>query len=500
MGNNAIQRCVFALFLFFNMLDGACLTGKRDIAIVIDESGSVMNVNYIKQLAFLQKVASAFSIGEQGTLFGAVAFNTKARLAFTLDQHKTKESLLTAIGSVSYVPGGTAIGAGIDFARQQVFTVANGDRTEVDDYIIVITDGYSADTVTSGIAARNAGFTLFAVGVDGYDPGDLIAATGDANKVFTAPDYDSLDGIVDQLINAFPCDYFCGEQVIGNESPVNPVNNADKFTGQAFLLTDEMYIPSCCGVVAGVEFVPSLSGTLEFIVWRRDGSGGHMYWLVGKSDVIITDSQVGTVVNYTFPVGSRIIITDGDTFGWYSTGAVIPAYALCVDASTCPGSYQRSTVTLLEPGITSDWGGSSVSAVSGRVYDFRVHATNNTAPSPTKQTTALIPDHLAVGDVVMTYAPVDPDKAEIFTHVLNHTYFYFDTSTGEIKVKSVLPRSYAKYSMSVLSTDSCRHQLTTTVVITTYNSPPVLENLPTVIFITDNITAGETIFHLNLVD
>ncbi|XP_033724522.1 uncharacterized protein LOC117314564 [Pecten maximus] len=70
----------------------------------------------------------------------------------------------------------------------------------------------------------------------------------------------------------------------------------------------------------------------------------------------------------------------------------------------------------------------------------------------------------------------------------------------EIKVKSSLPRSYAKYAVTIVSTDSCQNSLSTTVTITTFNSPPVLENLPTVIFITDNITAGKTIFHLDLVD
>ncbi|XP_033724520.1 vitrin-like [Pecten maximus] len=193
--------------LFLERRFQLCVTGRRDIALVIDESASVMSHNYAKQLVFLQNVASKFSIGKQGTQFGAVAFNTNARLAFTLDQYLTKHSLLAAIGSVSYIPGGTSIGAGIEFARQHLFTAANGDRSDVDDYMIVITDGFSADTVTSGIAARNAGITLFAVAVDGYDINDLIAATGDVSKVFTAPNYDSLNTIVDLLANAFPCDY-----------------------------------------------------------------------------------------------------------------------------------------------------------------------------------------------------------------------------------------------------------------------------------------------------
>ncbi|XP_069114896.1 uncharacterized protein [Argopecten irradians] len=493
-----IQGRFLVLLLFVKTIDMACVTGRRDIALVIDESASVMSHNYAKQLTFLQNVASTFSIGTQATRFGAVAFNTNARLAFSFDTYLTKSSLLTAIGSVAYVPGGTSIGAGIDYARQHLFTAAKGDRSGVDDYIIVITDGFSADTVTSGIAARNAGITLFAVGVDGYDLNDLIAATGDVSKVFTAPNYDSLGGIVNQLASAFPCDYFCGEQTIGNAIPSNPVTNADSNTGQAFLLADEMYTPGCCGVVRAIEFVPSVSGTLEVLVWRRTSSGGQVYSIVWKTIVVIYDSQVGVVVNVTLPIESRIAFMDGDAFGWYNSGTVIPAYAVCADVTTCPAVYQMDNLTSLEPGMTSDWG--TATKISGRVYDFRIHTYNNTAPSPPKQTTALIPDHLKVGDAVMAFAPVDPDKGEIFSHDLNHTYFYYDDLTGEIKVKSSLPRSYAKYSVTILSTDSCQNTLSTTVTITTFNSPPVLQNLPAIIFITDNITAGVTIFHLDLED
>lgn len=183
------------------------MVGRKDIAFVIDESGSVGSVNFAKQLTFLQKVAASFAVGPEATLFGAVTFNTAARLAFTFDQHTTQSELQSAISSVSYVPGGTSIGAGIDFARQHLFTATNGDRADVDDYIIVITDGYSMDTVTSGVAARMAGFTLFAVGVDGYDANDLAGATGDINNVFTAVNYDLLDPLVNQLADAFPCDY-----------------------------------------------------------------------------------------------------------------------------------------------------------------------------------------------------------------------------------------------------------------------------------------------------
>ena len=51
-----------------------------------------------------------------------------------------------------------------------------------------------------------------------------------------------------------------------------------------YILDDDVYTVSCCGLISHWEFYPIRSGTVDFLVWRPNGTS---YNLVGYNTVSV---------------------------------------------------------------------------------------------------------------------------------------------------------------------------------------------------------------------
>jgi hypothetical protein len=98
-------------------------------------------------------VVNAFNIDPTRTQVGIVTFSP-VRLEFTLKKYKTKQSLLGAIGALSYHGGDTSTGPALDFVRANSFTPSEGGRADAPNILIVMTDGKSVDTAATKRAAQ----------------------------------------------------------------------------------------------------------------------------------------------------------------------------------------------------------------------------------------------------------------------------------------------------------------------------------------------------------
>ena len=82
-----------------------------------------------------------------------------------------------------------------------MFTSGNGDRSGVTNIGVVMSDGVSNDgsyTATQAAYARNAGITLFSIGIgSGIPMSELneIATDPDSDHVFAVSSFSALDGI-----------------------------------------------------------------------------------------------------------------------------------------------------------------------------------------------------------------------------------------------------------------------------------------------------------------
>lgn len=88
----------------------ACLAKVADVVFVIDSSGSVGEVNFLKIKEFMKQTVSVFDIGDDFTRVGVITFSTTARLEFLLNTYNTTKDLINAIDRIGYSHGGTNTG------------------------------------------------------------------------------------------------------------------------------------------------------------------------------------------------------------------------------------------------------------------------------------------------------------------------------------------------------------------------------------------------------
>ncbi|ESO97266.1 hypothetical protein LOTGIDRAFT_69761, partial [Lottia gigantea] len=85
-----------------------CITGKdSDVIFVLDESSSIDNRDFKKQLKFVQDVIKMFDIGPKKTQIGVVTFSDLPTVEFYLNTYKKKKDVLKAVGRVVYSGGNT---------------------------------------------------------------------------------------------------------------------------------------------------------------------------------------------------------------------------------------------------------------------------------------------------------------------------------------------------------------------------------------------------------
>lgn len=118
-----------------------------DIALVVDCSGSIRDTNAVGEdnwqliIDFMVDLVSSINIGEEKTHVGAVSFGNEAYLQFYLSNFTDSKSLQSAVRNIPYCGGNTHTTGGLRRTRTEIFNTAHGDRPEVPNVIVLITDG-----------------------------------------------------------------------------------------------------------------------------------------------------------------------------------------------------------------------------------------------------------------------------------------------------------------------------------------------------------------------
>ncbi|KAK3591356.1 hypothetical protein CHS0354_040317 [Potamilus streckersoni] len=178
---------------------------QADIVFLLDSSGSVGADNFQKMLGFVKDVVNSFNIGQMDVQVGVETFATNAKTEFTLNQYHDSNSIQAAVGKINYVPGYTHTGEALKYMREHSFLAAAGDRPDVPNIAIVVTDGQSnnhALTVSEAKLTQATNVTVLALGVgkaiDRAELGD-IATDPDSQNVYTAESFDALKSLRDLL-------------------------------------------------------------------------------------------------------------------------------------------------------------------------------------------------------------------------------------------------------------------------------------------------------------
>lgn len=117
----------------------------QDIVFVVDESGSIGISDYEMMKSFLSHLVSRLAVNHGKTRVGFVSYNTHINHFFDLNAYSSVQSLHTAIDKLKAPRGDTNTHLALRYAREILFTSAAGDRSNVPNVVVVLTDGVSMD-------------------------------------------------------------------------------------------------------------------------------------------------------------------------------------------------------------------------------------------------------------------------------------------------------------------------------------------------------------------
>ncbi|CAC5397052.1 COL6A [Mytilus coruscus] len=214
--------CIFSVLIF--QTEGVLTKCSKpvDIVFAIDTSASIWIVNFPKQIQFVRDVVSELNIGSgiDKSRVAVVTFSKDVKLVFDFNQGQDTDTVVKAVDEIVHDTGdATRTYKALQMVHEQVLAPGNGERPEVENVVVVLTDGVTNSggydsypnggkdqTLDEARTVRNLPAHLFAIGIGhGVNMEELkhIASIPDTTYVITANDFEELntDNIKQKLIN-----------------------------------------------------------------------------------------------------------------------------------------------------------------------------------------------------------------------------------------------------------------------------------------------------------
>lgn len=155
---------------------------------------------------------SYLDVSQSQTRIGVVSWSDSADVDFNLNKYTNKQDVLQALQYIKYNGGRTNTAAALFHTRTQLFTQNNGDRENIPNVLIIITDGNSNinpdDTIEEAIKARVDGIHIMTVSI-GKQINRMelrgIASEVKDDNMFTVDSFNFLDSLVAPLFD-MTCD------------------------------------------------------------------------------------------------------------------------------------------------------------------------------------------------------------------------------------------------------------------------------------------------------
>jgi len=173
----------------------ACGIGGIDLVFVVDESGSIGEMNFQLFREFIENVSSVINFGQSNSRAAIISFDSSPRLVFNLNRYSDRSSFVQAVRGLSYSGGGTDIAEALNLLRETAQNGLLGINENNRQIAMFMTDGQSDGeaTRTAAMALHDANiFRVYAIGVAGANITQLnVIAGGDSNFVFYSNTFDS---------------------------------------------------------------------------------------------------------------------------------------------------------------------------------------------------------------------------------------------------------------------------------------------------------------------
>ena len=215
--------------IFLCSLSAPKCQSKVDLCFVIDSSGSIRDTNvgtadnWQQQLEFIAALSSAFIVGPDDSRVGVVVFGSDANLEFNLNAYDNNADLAQAIRRIPFIGGVTNTRDALIATRTQCFNPSNGDRNDVSNLAIVITDGTPfpesnrQPAINEARALRNAGAVMISVGITNSVDEAFLKEISSSPQIlnqnyFSVPNFNALNQIQKTVVEG-TCESIEGKNV-----------------------------------------------------------------------------------------------------------------------------------------------------------------------------------------------------------------------------------------------------------------------------------------------
>ncbi|KAK6188180.1 hypothetical protein SNE40_004416 [Patella caerulea] len=191
-------------FLGYVQAEIKCVENAVDMVFVVDSSSSIWPGNYeLYVKPFIKDVVNMFDVGpgENDTRVGIVTFNNDYHLQFHLNKFLSKESVMKGIEGIRFTTGNTYTNKALQYATSTMYTPEHGSRSNVQNVMIILTDGESDKpelTRAAANQAKAAGINIFSIGVGTKvkvtELNDMASEPSES-FVFELDDFQSLESI-----------------------------------------------------------------------------------------------------------------------------------------------------------------------------------------------------------------------------------------------------------------------------------------------------------------
>ena len=176
-----------------------CSGAKMDLIFVLDTSTSVTEPNFKLMIDFLKFFLVVANVDDDNVRVGIVIYSTKVFIQFHMDEYiGNKRGLYRALDEIPYAYGSTNTFGGLNTMRTQMFLRERGDRPDVENVCILITDGVSninaRKTVPEAVKARDQNIHIYVIGIGLTDTREIdgIASKPVEENRFTVQEFSEL--------------------------------------------------------------------------------------------------------------------------------------------------------------------------------------------------------------------------------------------------------------------------------------------------------------------
>ena len=183
---------------------------------MLDESASVANVNWQKELEFTKIIANTATIEEKGGRASVITFSLNSNLRIKFNAHTNYDSFARAVGNLKQAKISTNIPKALNMGLNSMFQTSNGMREKSEKIAILITDGDDVPPGSTTIQQykniakkyRDRKIKLIVIGVGPVEKNKLKELVEDPNDLYIATNFRNLlttivKGVAESVQN--PC-------------------------------------------------------------------------------------------------------------------------------------------------------------------------------------------------------------------------------------------------------------------------------------------------------